>query len=476
MVDVQNDIDQKTDLQKGIKKESSMEFPYTEIEKRRIMAILEEKQELQSLSIASLYTCNSVNKWIHSGMYGFLCYVLDYENKISFLAMYDCVTYEKQFKFCCYKNFSNYYTVLQDNFHCFETDIDCFFGLEFHNLETAKEFANIVYKFNDNFKNLAYKKYLSRRKKIIDYAKILHEKYKGKKKNFLDDLFSASTDIYKYLNKEDKCSIEISRPLYFKLLSNVEYDHDKKIFITRNIPKDILNMFQNLGIRKSTFRNREKSLLLFKSFIEMADEIHALNKLKTAKLKKIDKYIQDGFTLDQLKLLEEAKRKSLLSMEEVKFTLSKQSSKGLDQKKSSMISNSSGNTHLASNENSAKKSSHNVIPIPSVPLPPMAPPIPAINLPALPNSKDTNEKTLSISSNDNQKEEPKTKVSTISMEQQLLSIKLRKVDPDAIAKRPIQVTDPVTMNDIEALLKNKLRERDQLIRGNQDSDDEDSDF
>jgi hypothetical protein len=122
----------------------------SEIERRRLIAILGEDRELFALSCAKIFTAGrDGGNWLDSNLEGFLCFVIDQNDKSKYFYLYDTSTYDKLIQIELYQDFNRYYTVLCNNFHCFEMNYG-FIGFRFEKVSEARKFGETVIKLDDD--------------------------------------------------------------------------------------------------------------------------------------------------------------------------------------------------------------------------------------------------------------------------------------------------------------------------------------
>lgn len=257
---------------------------FSELEKRRILALLGEGSDLLKIASIKLYTTGkSGQNWLYSDLDGLLCYVIDYQNKTRHLILYQFKTYEKLFQIELYKNFSKYYSVLSDDFHCFETN-NGFIGLKFVDNCEAANFYQSVKKFDDNFINQLFKNNFNYRrrdkyKKGGEYLVTLREK-------FMEDGLINEDIVKSYDAKVFEEGVEICKPIYYELLNTIFYNKEKKVFNLQNIPKEVKSLFIKSGLKKKDLKNESLALNIFKAFIICFDQLQLRKKEKTHKLLK----------------------------------------------------------------------------------------------------------------------------------------------------------------------------------------------
>lgn len=116
----------------------------------KILSILPPNVELAAKANAKLFTSNVEGKlWLYSDLEGILCFLLDYQNKCTKLALFDVYSFEKLFEYELYKDFSKFFTNLSSDFRCFEADAG-FVGIQFDTDSEASIFDVAVKKFTGN--------------------------------------------------------------------------------------------------------------------------------------------------------------------------------------------------------------------------------------------------------------------------------------------------------------------------------------
>lgn len=281
---------------------------YSELEKRRIIAILGENSDLITMSISKIYTTNKNNKsWLYSGLEGFFCFILDFKEKRKFFVLYDLNNFELLFKLQLYSKFESNYKTLHNSFHCFET-FKGFVGIKFASSEEANSFEKCVRKYDDNLTDQFFKKNINRRKNKYGKGKEFLVILKNIFCQFFENKNSANTeklenlDIVSNINKNEIIKIldfedfensisdiEIFKPRFYEILLKITYDKEKKLFNLQNVPSNLKNLFKKSGIKKSDFKNESLALNIFKFFMKIFDELQNNKKNKTHNLEKIGK-------------------------------------------------------------------------------------------------------------------------------------------------------------------------------------------
>lgn len=261
---------------------------YTELEKRRVLALLGEGRDLMEMVSAKVYTTSKdVSNWLYSDLEGFMCYIIDYNEKSQYFILYDFNTYEKLLQFELYNDFSKYYNELSSNFHCFETN-NGFIGIKFQAEIEAKLFCNRVMKFDSKAVYLLFKKTNANRRKDRlrrgrENVLVLKEKFKSElniESNIQLQEHSSSVIIQQ--------GLEILKPSYFEIFNNFTYDKETKTFKINKINSEMKNLFKLAGIRKSHFKYESLALNIFKFFALCYEQLQNIKKSKTKNIHKID--------------------------------------------------------------------------------------------------------------------------------------------------------------------------------------------
>lgn len=236
---------------------------YTDIERRRLLAIIGTHCDLQALSCAKIYTASKdADYWLYSDLEGFLCYVFDHNAKTRFLELYDTETYELLFKFELYKDFEKFYNTVVDTFHCFEVN-NGFIGLKFYDANEANLFSVLVKKFTDDLSKML----LSINTTKKGTSKQAAEMIQVFKKKLNEDIVTKQDFNEHYIDE----SLEIVTSRDFELLNNIIFDREKQKFVIGEISNDLKKIFHRIGIKKSDFEDKGFALKLVKHFIQSYD-------------------------------------------------------------------------------------------------------------------------------------------------------------------------------------------------------------
>ena len=250
-----------------------------DMEKKKILAILPNNQELQgNIYNVKLYSSDieGIN-WLYSGLEGNLGLIVDFQAKTKYICIYDPITCEKLFQYELYNGFEKFFEELAPEFRCFEIESG-FIGLKFENPGEMEEFVRTLNK--------------------ISYMKNIFAKTKGKeKKNTkleqekiqiyckkLKEMFCEGEGKYDENYAED--GTQILRHKNFKVLSNISYDKEKKKFKFGQISEELKEMFLSYGIKK---KDLETDLdFTFNLFKKVILGLGSKNKLNNSSLDKIE--------------------------------------------------------------------------------------------------------------------------------------------------------------------------------------------
>ena len=253
---------------------------YSEIERKRLLAIIGQGNELQSIACAKIYTAGKdADYWLYSDLEGFLCYMLHKEDKTRYLCLYDTETYELLFKFELYKDFEKFYTSITDVFHCFEVN-NGFIGLKFYDISEAKLFSVIVMKFNDEISKMLLS--INTTKKQGLNTQKSNEMIQIFKKKLIEDIVSKQDFNDDYIEEE----LDIVKPRQFELLNNIIFDREKQRFVIGEISNDLKKIFQKNGVKKSDFEDKGFALMIVKHFMMSYDNCQKGIKNGTIMIKK----------------------------------------------------------------------------------------------------------------------------------------------------------------------------------------------
>ena len=249
----------------------------TDIEKKKILAILPTNQELQGdIYNVKLYSSDREGiDWLYSGLEGNLAFVVDFQIKTKYLMLFDPTNYEKVFQYELYNGFEKFFEELAPEFRSFEIDTG-FIGLQFDNANDAQNFGRTLDKILQ-MKNIYTKT------KTKENAKLQNEKFQAYCKK-LKEIFCEGDSKYDENYAED--GTQILKHRNFKVLSNISYNKEKKKFQFGKISDGLKEMFVNYGIkRKDLESDLDFAFSLFKKVIV---GLGSENKLKNSSLDKIE--------------------------------------------------------------------------------------------------------------------------------------------------------------------------------------------
>ena len=102
-----------------------------DMQRIKILSILPPNVELAAKTNGKLFTSDCEGKiWLYTDLEGILCFLLDYQNKTTYLALFDVYSFEKLFQYELYRDFSKYFLTIAPDFRCFETESG-FIGIQF---------------------------------------------------------------------------------------------------------------------------------------------------------------------------------------------------------------------------------------------------------------------------------------------------------------------------------------------------------
>lgn len=268
-----------------------------ELIRKKILTILGSDKQLISMAQVRLYTStketeNSAeniiqnqDEWLYSNLEGNLCYVLDFSNKTRYLRLFENTTFQLLFHMEIYQNFSNFYSAVDQLFHCFEIN-NVFIGLHFSELNSANNFQLMIKKLNDQIVQM-----------MLDSGSMkLKESRKEKKKKFFENCeilkknFCAES---KYSKEYCEDCMEICKPIFYELLNFMSYNRETKEFEVGSVPKEFRNLFKKMGIKKHMLKKADTTLNFFKYFIESLDKIESVSKRKISSLTEDDLVEED---------------------------------------------------------------------------------------------------------------------------------------------------------------------------------------
>ena len=248
-----------------------------DIEKKKILAILPNNQELQgNIYNVKLFSSDREGvDWLYSGLEGNLGLIVDFQVKTKYICIYDPTNYEKVFQYELYNGFEKAFEELAPEFRAFEIESG-FIGLQFDNQQEAESFVRTLSRISQ-MKNIYTKT------KGKDSTKLQNEKFQNYCKK-LKDIFCEGESKYDENYAED--GTQILKHRNFKVLSNISYNKEKKKFQFGKISDDLKEMFLSYGIKK---KDLESDLdFAFNLFKKVIVGLGSENKLKNSALDKIE--------------------------------------------------------------------------------------------------------------------------------------------------------------------------------------------
>ena len=403
----------------------------TDIEKKKILAILPNNQELQGdIYNVKLYSSDREGlDWLYSGLEGNLAFVVDYQVKTKYIMLYDPTNYEKVFQYELYNGFEKFFEELAPEFRSFEIDTG-FIGLQFDNQNDAQNFGRTLDKILQ-MKNIFTKT------KTKENAKLQNEKFQAYCKK-LKEIFCEGDSKYDENYAED--GTQILKHRNFKVLSNISYDKQKKKFQFGKISDGLKEMFVNYGIkRKDLESDLDFAFSLFKKVIV---GLGSENKLKNSALDKIEHTF-----------LPPAEREKARRQEEA--ALAKLNSKRTIKKKKPPPKRIQKNNFAA-----GKRSS-----VPLAPPPPPPPPPPSV-VPTVPNAK-TPSGTPAASK--------RSSLPEVDRATQLKNIKLKKVVKEEKPENKDKDIAGNGKNFLQNALSTAIMNRRKNLHMHDDEDDDEED-
>ena len=403
------------------------------MEKIKILAILPNNQELQGdIYTVKIYSSDREGEdWLYSGLEGLLALIIDNSVKTKYICLYDPTSYQKCFQYEMYKNFEKYFEELAPDFRSFEIESG-FIGLQFESQDDAVNFERVVKRIstmkNELFNKAQVKEDHKLQREIAqNYAKILKDNFSEKGNKYDEKYAEDGTQICKHRN--------------FKILNNISYDKEKKVFKFGKISDELKEMFYSFGIkRKDLETDMDFAFTLFKKVIV---GLGTENKLKNSALDSI-----------QHNFLPPSEREKLLRQEEAA------EAKLNNRQKTRKKTTKPKTRETKGRPNAGKRASVPLAPPP----PPPPPPVPSVPT-AVPNKRASAAVNIV---------KPKPPEPEIDMQTQLQNIKLKKVvvKEENKDKNLGGTGKNFLQNALSAAIKNR---RQNLHMHDDDNDDEDDD-
>ncbi len=193
--------------------------------------------ELIHLSFARLYTGNKNQTWLYSELEGALTLVLDYTKKTAKFIMFDLITMEIIFECEWYKNFNIFYTVINDNFQCFEVN-GGFIGFNIPNQNDANILLKNVMKLTDM---VIIKKTKDKLEcNLSEIKKIGENNLKTLNKKVNEEYFFKNSLPYEEKISFDAYQLE-------KLFDIIEWDEESSSFLIKGNLEEMEDLVQKVS-------------------------------------------------------------------------------------------------------------------------------------------------------------------------------------------------------------------------------------
>ena len=401
-----------------------------DIEKKKILAILPNTQELQgNIYNVKLYSSDREGvDWLYCGIEGNLSLIVDFQVRTKYLCIYDPINYGKVFQYELYNNFEKYFESLAPEFRSFEIESG-FIGLQFDNQAEADSFERTLLRIS-GMKNIYTKT------KAKENTKLQAEKFQTYCK-ILKDIFVEGESKYDENYAED--GTQILKHRNFKILSNISYDKEKKKFKFGKISDDLKDMFLSYGIKK---KDLETDLdFAFNLFKKVIVGLGSENKMKNSALDKIEHTFLPPAEREKLRKQEE--------IAEAKLNIKRTKTKRTPAPKKKAQKNFAG----------SKRGSVPLAPTP----PPPPPPPPTIS--AVPQINTPQGKTPAASK--------RSSMPPVDVATQIQNMKLKKVVKEEKPQtKNIQAND---QNFLQNALSTAIQNRRKNLHMHDDDDNDDDD-
>ena len=403
-----------------------------DIEKKKILAILPNNQELQgNIYNVKLYSSDREGvDWLYCGLEGNLGLIVDFQAKTKYLCIYDPTNYEKVFQYELYNNFDQYFETLAPEFRSFEIESG-FIGLQFDSQAEAESFERTLLRIasmkNIYVKTKAKENTKLQNEKFQNYCKILKESFCEGESKYDENYAEDGTQILKHRN--------------FKVLSNISYDKQKKKFQFGKISDELKDMFLSYGIKK---KDLETDLdFAFNLFKKVIVGLGSENKMKNSALDKIEHTFLPPAEREKLRKQEE--------IAEAKLNIKRTQTKRKPAPKKKMPKNFAA----------SKRSSVPLAPPP----PPPPPPPPSISAVPQINTPQGNTPASKRSS-----------LPPVDVATQLQNMKLKKVVKPAKEEKPqTKNIQGNAQNFLQNALSTAIMNRRKNLHMHDDDNDEDED-
>ena len=233
-----------------------------DMQRIKILSILPPNVELAAKTNGKLFTSDCEGKiWLYTDLEGILCFLLDYQNKTTYLALFDVYSFEKLFQYELYRDFSKYFLTIAPDFRCFETESG-FIGIQFDTDGEANLFDVAVKKFSGRLLDNIFQANVVTRKADENTTK---DKVKSFCKALKQNWSSGSEKKYDETYIEE--GLEIVKARNFEVLNNISFDRETKQFKVGEIPDELKNVFMSAGIRKKDLKNVDFAFNCYKIII-----------------------------------------------------------------------------------------------------------------------------------------------------------------------------------------------------------------
>lgn len=233
-----------------------------DMQRIKILSILPPNVELAAKTNGKLFTSDREGKtWLYTDLEGILCFLLDYQNKTTYLALFDVYSFEKLFQYELYRDFSKYFLTIAPDFRCFETESG-FIGIQFDSDGEANLFDVAVKKFSGRLLDNIFQANVVTRKadenatkdKVKSFCKALKQNWSsGAEKKYDENYIEEGLEIVKARN--------------FEVLNNISFDRELKQFKVGEIPDELKNVFMSAGIRKKDLKDVDFAFNCYKIII-----------------------------------------------------------------------------------------------------------------------------------------------------------------------------------------------------------------
>ena len=426
-----------------------------ELSKKKILSILPNTQELQGgIYNVKLYSCDKEGKnWLYSDVEGYLGFIIDYQNKTKYLIIYDNQSFEKLFQYELYNEFLKTYEELAPEFRCFEIDSG-FMGFQFDIKEDAVNFDLIIKRLsgltNELFSKPRTKEDGKAKSDLANvYCKKLREKF-GVEEKYDEKYAEDGTTILKHNN--------------FKILSNIEYNKDLKQFKFGKISEELKEMFLSFGIKKRDLeRDADFAFTLFKKVIVgLGNE----NKLKNSALDSIEHNFPPPEEREKIRKQEEAAEAKMNSAKTKRTQQKRKETSGF--KKTQTKSQQSKPTSKPAPKSTSRVATN--AGQKGVPPPPPPPPPP----PSVPTVPGNVPKPVPQSAATNNSSNPPPAKKGISMEEEIGTIVLKKVEKTPQTDKMIQGSGKnFLQNALSTAIRNRRNNLHMHDDDNEDDEEED---